>query len=313
MHQPDTTASARRTALAFMFGVIAVSSVSFTLIKVVLRDLSPLSLAAGRVVFSACTFTAVVSAQGWRRTPIAPTDRWRVVLCGLGGSAAFHVLYSWGQSRVSVAVSAVVLGAMPALVALGERIFLRHRLTAMQIGGLALSVAGIAIISSGDGGGVSSTAVGIAAVAAATVVWAAVTVGTRSLVGRYDPWWLNAPGTVLGAVIMAALTAPRWREFADLPALSWLYVFWLGAAGSAFIYAGLGRAMKVLPATTAASLNSLVTPISIVIAWSALGERPTRAAVVGAAAVVAGVVLVSTMPGPTTDASADRAQVAGEA
>ncbi len=176
-----TLPASRRGALLVMIGVIAVSSASFTMIKVVLRHLSPLSLAAGRVTFSACLFTLVITLQPGRRSRIARTDRWRVLLCGAGGSAGFHVLYSWGQSRVSVAISAVVLGSMPAVVAVGEFVFLRHRLRPTQIGGLLLSLLGIAIVSTADRGSHQSSIIGIVAVAAATIVWSGVMVGWSSL------------------------------------------------------------------------------------------------------------------------------------
>jgi DME family drug/metabolite transporter len=282
----------RRGALLTMALAVAVGSVSFTLIKLVLRDLSPLSLAAGRVVFSAMAFTSIVVAQPRRRRRIEPQDRFRVLLCGFGGSAGFHVLFSWGQSRVSVAVSAVVLATMPAMVALGEVLFLRHRLSRLNLFGLALSLAGVVVISLRSGGG-RSTMLGVLAVAGATLVWSAVTVATRSLASRYDPWWLNTPGTILGAIVMLALTVARRGEFTHLPAHIWIYLVWLGAVGSAFIYAALAHSMRVLSATTTSSLSTLVTPAGIIVAWIGLGERPSIAAVIGGTVAVVGVVVVT--------------------
>jgi len=280
-----------------MAAAIGVGSLSFTLIEIVLRHLSPSSMAAGRVVFSAIAFVAIVLLQPRRRTRVEPADRLRVVLCGLGGSAGFHLLFSAGQDRVTVAVSAVVLGTMPAMVALAERVFLGQRLGRSHLLGVGLSVVGIVVISGGAGGAGSSTMLGIALVGGATVVWAGVTVATRSLAGRYDPWWLNTPGTVIGALVMLVVAAPDVGEFGDLSVTTWVMLVWLGVVGSAFIYAALAGAMRVLSATTTASLSTLVTPVSIVIAWSVLDEAPTLAAVAGSAVVVAGVALVSREPG----------------
>ena len=276
-----------------MNAAVAVGSLSFTLIKIVLRHLSPLSLAAGRVAFSAMFFVTIVIAQPHRRQRIERGDRWRVLLCGLGGSAGFHILFSWGQARVSISVSAVVLGTMPAVVAVAEIVFMRHRVTWAQMVGLLLSLAGIVVISWGSGGSERSTLPGIIAVAAATVVWSAVTVATRSFAGRYDPWWVNTPGTVVGAGVMLIVVAPRLGQFSHLSVVSWVVIVWLGAAGSAFVYAALAGAMKTLSATTAASLATLVTPLSIIIGWIAISDRPGPNAAFGSVAVVAGVVLVS--------------------
>ena len=284
---------ARGGAILALAAAIAVGSVAFTLIKVVLRSVSPLTLAAGRVVFSAAAFAAVVALQPRRRRPIAAGDRWRVLFCGLGGSAGFHLLFSWGQDRVSVTVAAVVLATMPALVAAGEVAFLRHRLGAVQLAGLGLSLGGVAVTSWGGGDGGATSVLGALAVAGATAVWSAVTVVTRSVAARYDPWWLNTPGTMLGAAVMVALAAPRYRELGRLPALGWLELAWLGAVSSAFIYAALARAMRDFSATTTASLSTLVTPASVVVAWIGLREHTGPVAILGAVTVIGGVLLVT--------------------
>lgn len=288
----EVAAGPRRGAYLTMALAVAVGSFSFTFIKLVLRDISPLSLAAGRVVFSAMAFVTIVIVQPRRRRRIDPGDRLRVVLCGLGGSAGFHVLYSWGQSRVSVAVAAVVLATMPAMVALGEMMFLSHRLRSRQYIGLLLSLLGVVVISARSGSG-SSTVLGVLAVAAATLVWSAVTVTTRSLADRYDPWWLNTPGTVIGAVVMLAVAAPDAHEFVNIGPATWVYLVWLGMIGSAFIYASLAHAMKSLSAPVTSSLSTLVTPISVVVAWVGLGETPGPAIILGGLIAVVGVGFVT--------------------
>jgi len=221
-----------------MAASLGVGSVAFSLVKLALRDLSPLTLAAGRVMFSALAFLLVVLLQPWRRRPIARADRWAVLACGLGGSAGFHILFSWGQQRVSVAVSAVVLACMPAVVAAAEVAFLRHRLRPAQLVGLALSLGGV-------------------------------------------------------AVIMLALSAGRLPEFGRLSPSGWAVVAWLGMVSSAFIYAAMARVMQTFSATTTASLGTLVTPLSVVVARVGLGERPSLDAVIGGAIVVLGVLLVT--------------------
>jgi drug/metabolite transporter (DMT)-like permease len=152
---------------------------------------------------------------------------------------------------------------------------------------------GLVVIStSADGEGTSSL-LGIALVLGSVVVWAGTSIATRSFADHYDPWWLNTPGTVAGALVMLVVAAPSAGEFTDLSIGTWLLLIWLGAGGSALVYAALAGAMKVLPATTTASVATLVVPVSILIAWVVLGETPRIEAVLGSVAVVSGVVLVS--------------------
>jgi drug/metabolite transporter (DMT)-like permease len=168
------------------------------------------------------------------------------------------------------------------------------------VAGLALSLAGITAVSWGSGAGAVS-ALGVAAIAGATLVWAGVTVVTRSLADRYDPWWLNTPGTLAGAGVMLALVAVHPSGFGlvtRLSAAGWLSVVWLGAVSSAFIYAAQARAMQDLSATAVASVGTLLTPVSLLVAWVWLGERPGPPAVAGAACVIGGVLLVTLRSAP---------------
>jgi drug/metabolite transporter (DMT)-like permease len=285
---------ARRSAFLLLGASIAVGSASFTLVQMALRELSPLNLAAGRVVVSALTFVLVVLRRPSRRTPIRPADRWKVFFCGFGGSAVFHLLFNWGQHHVSIAVAAVVMATYPVLTAVGEVVFLRHRLHRWQVAGLLLSTLGcIAIGATSGGNGGNAPLLGALAVLLAAIVWAAVTVVTRGLHGRYDAWWLNTPGTIAGALFMLAIAAPDLHEFSGLSAKGWLLVVWLGSASSAFIYYSFAKVMTVVSATTATSISTAVTPLSVVVAWVWLGQAPTLAEVLGGAVVVAGVVMVT--------------------
>jgi drug/metabolite transporter (DMT)-like permease len=288
-------ATSRRAAYALLASSIAIGSCAFTLVKVALRDLTPLGLATGRVVVSAVVFVAVVARTGAHRQRILPEHRRRVFLCGLGGSAVFHILFSWGQRHASVAIAAVVMATFPVLVALGEVVFLHHRLRRGQIGGLALTTAGCVAIGLASSGG-SSTLGGAIAIGLATLTWAAVTVATRSITDLYDPWWLNTPGTVAGAVLMLALDGAHLGDFAHLSLKGWLVVIWLGSASSAWIYFVMARVMTVISATTASSLGTIVTPTSVLVAFVVLGDAPTWHEMLGGVVVIAGVALVTRVP-----------------
>ena len=290
---PSPPGTSRTAAFALLWATIGVGSVAFTFVTVALRELSPLSLATGRVVSSAALFTLVVLRTPGQRRPILPGDRWKVFVCGFGGSAVFHVLFNAGQQRVSVAIAAVIMSTYPVMTSLGEVLFLGHRLRAPQVVGLVVSLGGSAAIAFGGSlGGGSAPALGAMLIAGSTATWAAVTVITRGLGDRYGAWWLNTPGTVIGAAVMLLVDAPRLHEFADLSLKGWLLVIWLGTASSAFIYYAMARAMTVVSATTATSLSTVVTPTSVLVAWVVLGDPPSWREVIGGAIVLAGVILV---------------------
>jgi drug/metabolite transporter (DMT)-like permease len=285
--------SVRRTAFAMLALSIAIGSVSFTLVKIALDELSPSGLAIGRVVVSAVVFVSVVGLQPWRRRPIPRGERFLVFLCGFGGSAVFHLLFNGGIQRVSVTVSAVIMATTPVLVAVGEVLFLRFRMRPAQVLGLVCTVLGCAVIGvSGNASGASSP-VGILLLFLAALTWAGVTVATRSITDSYDPWWLNTPGTVVGALFVVLVDIPGVREFGHLSLKGWLAVVWLGGASSAFIYYALAKVMREISATAAMSASTIVTPLGVLVGWIVLGDRPSLVQVFGGAVVLLGVVLVT--------------------
>ena len=301
--------SSRRNAYILLAMTVAFGSMAFTLVKLALKEISPLNLATGRVVVSALVFTTVIMRSPHRRRPIERGDRLRVLLCGFGGSAVFHLLFSWGQLHVSVAIASVIMATFPVMVAIGEVAFLHHRLSRAQVTGLALAAAGCAVIGiAGGGSHTGSTVTGMIAVMLSTLTWAGVTVATRSIAHRYDPWWLNTPGTVIGAVFIVIIDIPGLHEFASMSLKAWIAVIWLGSASSAFIYFAMARVMTVISATTTASISTVVTPTSVIVAWVILGNAPTVTEVLGGLVVIAGVVLVTQRP--TADAVGLEAAVA---
>jgi drug/metabolite transporter (DMT)-like permease len=272
---------------------IAVGSVSYTLVQRGLDELSPMALATGRVTVSALMFSFIVLARPGLRTPIPRHERWRVFAIGFGGSAVFHLLFNWGQSKVPVAIAAVIMATYPVMTTVGEVLFLGYRLRRVQAVGVVLSTAGcIAIGVTGGVGDGDGSLWGALAVAAAALTWAAVTLVTRDIGERYDSWWLNTPGTVVGAMFMLAITAPELGEYGSLSWQGWLVVVWLGSASSAFIYYALARTMRVLSATTTTAISTVVTPLSVLVAWGVRGEVPTLAQLLGGAVVIGGVMLV---------------------
>lgn len=291
MHGQPPAPASRPVAGVLLALNVSIGCVAFTLVKISLEELSPMGVAFGRVTASALLFMLVTGLQPWRRTPIPREHRLRIVLIGLSGSAGFHILFQWGQERVSVPIATVVMACTPVTVALLEVVFLQHRLTSRHLVGVGLSTAGCVVIGLGTDGG-SSSLWGALAIAAAMLMWAAGTVSTRAIADRYDSWWLNTPGTVIGMVIMLLVELPAIGEFGSITWKAWLAVIWLGTASSAFIYYTMTRAMTVFSATFAMGTGTVVTPGSMLVAWAVLGEAPGASGALGGAMAIAGVLLV---------------------
>jgi len=217
-----------------------------------------------------------------------------VAAAGAIGFGAVILLQNAGIERTSVSHAALVVGAVPVLVALIAAGFGQGVARPVAWAGYGLALAGIAMVAGGGGSGASAAGdllvFGSVALSATFIV-----VQPRLLAGR-DPAAVTA--VQFGAGALVAL--PHALAFEGLPpapagaapvvavvalaSAGTLLPFWLFAHGQARVSAGLAGAFL--------NLEPLV---GVVVGWVGFGEAVAATQLVGGLAVLAGIVL-STMP-----------------
>jgi O-acetylserine/cysteine efflux transporter len=270
--------------------IAVVWGVNFVAIHVGVAAFPPLLFAALRFTFVA--FPAVLLLP---RPRVAL--RW-VLGVGtflLGGQfallfVAIHAGLPAGLASIVVQLQ-VLFTTVLAVVLLGERP------RPAQLAGAAVALAGIAVIGAGRAhavplgafllcvGGAASWGVGNvfnrraqAPDALALIVWASL-----------------VPPLPLAALSLALDGAHRdAHAFATLDAGGVLALAYVVVLSTVFGYGAWTWLLHRHPASRVAPFSLLVPPVAIVSAWVALGERPNAAELVGAAIVLAGLVLVTT-------------------
>jgi drug/metabolite transporter (DMT)-like permease len=114
-------------------------------IKIGVGDVPPATFASARLVVALFVLLPILALRG---VPLPRQRRdWRLIgvtgVLLLGLNSAF--LY-WGAQHVTSGLSAVLQAATPAFGLLFARALLHERVTAWRVGGLALGVAGVAVI-----------------------------------------------------------------------------------------------------------------------------------------------------------------------
>ena len=204
----------------------------------------------------------------------------------LGGVfAAIHL-------GMSAGVSSLIVGLQPVLTAVLAAPMVRERLGARQWLGLALGLAGVALVVSAK---TSLTGLSWESVGMSFLALGSITVGTLYQKRFCGPFDLRT-GSVIQFVAALAVMAPfaifvehlavRWTgEF--LFALSWLVVVLsIGAISLLMLLIRRGAATKV------ASLFYLVPPVTALIAYFVFGETLPWSALAGMALAVVGVAMV---------------------
>lgn len=253
---------------------------------------------AGPATFLALRFVLVIAlmlaiALAVRAPWPAPRQAVHIAVVGvllqagyLGGVfAAIHL-------GMSAGVSSLIVGLQPVLTAVLAAPMVRERLGARQWLGLALGLAGVALVVSAK---TSLTGLSWESVGMSFLALGSITVGTLYQKRFCGPFDLRT-GSVIQFVAALAVMAPfaifveylavRWTgEF--LFALSWLVVVLsIGAISLLMLLIRRGAATKV------ASLFYLVPPVTALIAYFVFGETLPWSALAGMALAVVGVAMV---------------------
>ncbi len=137
------------TAWAGLFALVAMWGGAFSVMHVVVAEIAPPWLAAGRlwIGWAFATSCLLITRTPLPRPAAAP-DAWRAyVLVGLFGTALPFALFAWGAAHAPSALMGISNGATPVFTAILAALLIpTERLTARRWIGVALGFLGIVVL-----------------------------------------------------------------------------------------------------------------------------------------------------------------------
>jgi drug/metabolite transporter (DMT)-like permease len=263
---------------------------AFPMIRLGLRDFEPIPLAALRFGIAALLMLAWLGAT---RPKLPNTkDGLRVLLCGAIGIAVYNVMLNTGQKAVSAGAASFIVNTVPAITALLAVIFLNETFRAWAWVGTTISFAGIALIASGQPGGLSFGQ-GATLVLGAACCQAVFFVLQRPLIGTYGAKVCAASVVIIGALCLSPWLPSALAQAQNASSTGLAAVVYLGVFPAAVGYVTWGVAQAQFGASRAANFLYLVPPVATTLAVFLAGELPTMTTLVGGAAAIAGVIIVN--------------------
>ncbi|MBU9544295.1 DMT family transporter [Burkholderia multivorans] len=253
-----------------------------------LRHASAFVFLAARFALASLVLLVLARLRGRWLPPRG--ERRMTVLTGvlmMGGYSIFYLLAL--ERGIAPGVLATILGVQPILTLA----FVERRWQPMRVAGLALALAGLALVVCR---GVGDARLPMSGIACALLALGALTVGSllqkRVRAAPADVLPLqNAIGLVLCAVVLP------FRPIAF--EVSWAFVvplLWLGIVISVVAQLLFYRLMQRGDLVNVTSLFYLVPIVTTLMDAMWLGNRPAPLALVGMAAIVAGLALVFRTP-----------------
>jgi O-acetylserine/cysteine efflux transporter len=278
-------------ALLALAAAGALWGLTVPLSKLSLAWLSPGWLAVARFLIAVPPL-AVVGRKGLR-TALEP----RVIGAGALGFGAVIVLQNLGIAHTSVSHAALIVGAVPVLVAVLAAALRDTVSRPAAWGGHLLALIGIGFVAGGGGGGATMTG-DLLMLASAALSALFIVVQPRLLAGR-DPAAVTAVQFGAGALFgvpLALLTEglPHLPShpgtvgaFAALIVVGTICPFWLFAFGQSRV-----------SATLAGTFVNLEPLVGAAVGWFAFGNRLAVGQLLGAVALLAGIGLATAASQP---------------
>ncbi len=294
---------ARDVALLLALG--AIWGASFMFIKVLLRELSPLTVVGYRLGLGAIGLLVFYAIDRMRRRtgaapPQAPFPVRRLLgpslLLGLANGIIPYLAITWGETAISSGEAAILNATTPLFTAiiilLGARHFGGERTSLMQGVGLVIGFAGVAVLVSG-GSAVPGVAPEQAWLGDGAVLLASASYAVASLYARRafagQPVLYPALGqTVSAALVMLPLTllAPPAHGL-SLAAIA--AALTLGLGGTAVAYLIYFSLIASVGATRTVIVTYLLPGTALIYGAVLLGEPVGWVALAGLALVLLGI------------------------
>jgi drug/metabolite transporter (DMT)-like permease len=273
--------------------------------RVALRaGVDPVTLTTVRV--TGTVLILVVFAALFRRSALRPPRgrlAWMLVAHGLVGVAALQWTYFVAIDRLPVGMALLLEYQAPILVAVWARVVQKEHVRGRMWLGLGLAVAGLAA-ATGIWRGLAFDVVGIVAGLGAAVCFAAYFLIGEHGVGLLEPLrvilWsflfaavalnLVSPLTSLDTTLLGE-SASLLGRLGHLEAPVWTLLVWVIVLGTLVPFGVELAALRHLSATTV-TMVAMLEPVGVlVLGWVWFHESLGTVAVVGAVAVVVGIVL----------------------
>lgn len=227
-----------------------------------------------------------------------PRLRWSqflwVLVLGLTGVFAYNTFFFWGLQTTPASRASLIIALNPIAIALASALFLKSRLSALQIVGILLSFCGAAFIIAG-GNPLHLLQKGIGGgdfwLFGCVLSWCIYSLVGKQVMKDLSPLVATTYASCIGTVALfpLALHTGLWGILPDLALPHWLSLVYLGLFGSALGFCWYYEGVRAIGPAQAAVFINLVPVSAIILGVSLLGETLTPTLITGGILVIFGV------------------------
>ena len=292
----------RPSDVALLLSLAALWGASYLFMRMGAGEFGPVALAGVRAAGAALLLLPLLAARGGfadLRT------HWKAIaVVGLASAALPFVLFGYAALFITAGLSAIFNAATPLYAAAIAWLWLKERLAATRIAGLAIGFAGVlwlvwdkASFAAGPGG--ATTGWAVVACLVATLLYAFSANFTKRRLNNVPPLAVAAGSQLASAFALALPSAWMWPATPPTQR-AWATFAVLAIACTALAYLMFFRLIANVGASRAVTVSFLIPPFGVL--WGALflNEVLTLEMVLGCAVILAGTALTTGLIKPRT-------------
>jgi len=278
-----------------MLLAITLWALNFSVIKIALREFTPLGFNGVRLIFaSGILFLFILLKK--EKVGLSRQDWLRFLFLGLVGNTFYQLCFIHGLNWTTASNSALIIAMSPAIIALVSTAFRHERLSWLAWGGVIFSFFGLYLVITQQAGGFEwslANLKGDLLILTGNFLWAIYTVSSNNFLKKYSPLKFTTWTMIIGAVFFLPFA---WADLRSLPKAQISFTAWGG-----LIYSGLFAlavcyvlwysSVKKVGNSRTAIYDNLVPLFTIVFAGLILGERLTWQQALGAVVILSGVIM----------------------
>ncbi|HET9521849.1 MAG TPA: DMT family transporter [Candidatus Limnocylindrales bacterium] len=281
-----------RLAIGAALVTVVLWASAFVGIRAAAADLSPGSLAFGRLLIGTIALGALVAVRPWQRP--GARDLVLIAASGLVWFALYNVTLNEAERNVDAGTAAMLVNTGPIFIALLAGAFLGEGLPARLLAGCVVAFAGTAIIgiaTSAEPVAGGDATWGILLCVVAAFAYAAGVTLQKPALRRVPALQLTWLACLTGTVACLPFAPGLVGELGTAEPASITWLVYLGLFPTAIAFTTWAFALSRTQAGKLGSMTYLVPPVVILLGWLLLREVPTPLAIAGGALCIAGVVV----------------------
>ena len=266
--------------------------------RLVAQNVGPFSISFLRFAI-ASVLLLVLTRKIEGRLPRLKTFQFlHVILLGLIGIAAYNVMFYKGLKIIEASRASLIIATCPIFITIGSVLFLKEKITRLNVLGIVLSVCGaIIVVSKGDIRRIVDEGLGRGElfIFGCVLCWMTYSLIGKTVMKNLSPLASVSYSAVIGALVLfiPACFEGLIRNIPNQFAMDWLCISYLGIFGTVIGFVWYYQGVERLGPTKAGLFINFVPIFAILSAFFILHEPITLSLAVGAVLVISGVYLTN--------------------